>query len=180
MVRRPGISWTSGITAAPSGIVQGADVLGAFCYTGTFEIHAAHYGAKSVLGLDISAPAVEMARRNATLNNLSDRCTFEAVNAFDQLKQWSKEQKTWDVVMLDPPAFTKSREQVAKAGGFLVSSSCTSLVSPDLFIQTLKDAAKDAKRRVKQLCMQSQSLDHPIVWGLENTHYLKFVVLQIE
>jgi len=180
-----------------SKIVQGAEVLGAFCYTGTFEIHAAHYGAKSVLGLDISAPAIEMARRNAALNNLSDRCTFEAVNAFDQLKQWSKEQKTWDVVMLDPPAFTKSREQVAKAvtgykeinlrgmklvkpGGFLVSSSCTSLVSPELFIQTLKDAAKDARRRVKQLCMQSQSLDHPIVWGLENTHYLKFVVLQIE
>jgi len=180
-----------------SKLVKGADVLGAFCYTGTFELHAAHYGAKSVLGLDISDNAIQMARRNAELNGLQNIAGFECVNAFDLLKQWSKENRKWDVVMLDPPAFTKSREHIARAvsgykeinlrgmklvkpGGFLVTSSCTSLVSPELFLDTLRHAAKDARRRIRELCFQSQSPDHPIVWGLENTHYLKFVVLQVE
>jgi len=180
-----------------SKLVKDADVLGAFSYTGTFELHAAHYGAKSVLGLDISENAVNMARRNAALNDLDKVVSFECVNAFDLLKQWSKDNRKWDVVMLDPPAFTKSREQITKAiagykeinlrgmkllkpGGFLVTSSCTSLVSPELFLDTLRHAAKDARRRIRELCFQSQSPDHPIVWGLENTHYLKFVVLQVE
>jgi 23S rRNA (cytosine1962-C5)-methyltransferase len=177
--------------------VKDADVLGAFSYTGTFELHAAHYGAKSVLGLDISENAVNMARRNAVLNGMDKVVSFECVNAFDLLKKWSKENRKWDVVMLDPPAFTKSREQITNAiagykeinlrgmklvkpGGFLVTSSCTSLVSPELFLDTLRHAAKDARRRIRELCFQSQSPDHPIVWGLENTHYLKFVVLQVE
>src|SRR5918993_5155025 len=123
-------------------IVKGADVLGAFTYTGTFEIHAAHYGAKSVLGLDISENAVVQANRNAELNGLQNIVRFETANAFDVLKQWSKEEKKYDVVMLDPPAFTKSRATIEKAitgykeinlrgmklvrpGGFLVTSSCT-------------------------------------------------------
>src|SRR5688500_3305570 len=96
-------------------IVKGADVLGAFTYTGTFEIHAAQYGEKSVLGLDISENAVEQANKNAELNGLENICRFQAANAFDVLKQWSKEDKRYDVVMLDPPAFTKSRETVNKA-----------------------------------------------------------------
>src|SRR5207253_6435489 len=91
-------------------IVKGGDVLGAFTYTGTFEIHAAHYGAKSVLGLDISENAVKQATENAALNNLQSVVQFKTANAFDVLKQWSKEGKKYDVVMLDPPAFTKSRE----------------------------------------------------------------------
>ena len=176
-------------------IVKDAEVLGAFCYTGTFEIHAASYGAKHVLGLDISEKAVEQARENAALNNL-DNVTFQAVNAFDALKEWSKEGKKWDVVMLDPPSFTKTRENIQKAisgykeinlrgmklvrpGGFLVTSSCTNLVQPDLFYQTIELAAKDARRTLRQVVYQSQSPDHPILRQLENTNYLKFLIVQV-
>ena len=88
-------------------IVKDAEVLGAFCYTGSFEVHAGHFGARSVLGLDISENAVAQARRNAELNGLEDKVQFEALNAFDVLKKWSRETKKYDVVMLDPPAFTK-------------------------------------------------------------------------
>ena len=177
-------------------IVKNADVLGAFCYTGSFEVHAGHYGAKSVLGLDISENAVAMARKNASLNGLDNTVRFEAVNAFDVLKKWSKENKKFDVVMLDPPAFTKSRENIGKAvsgykeinlrgmkllhsGGFLVSSSCTNLVSPQLFLDTIRSAAKDAGKKIRQVTYQAQSPDHPIAWGLENTHYLKFLIAEV-
>lgn len=178
-------------------IVKDADVLGAFTYTGTFEIHAAHYGAKSVLGLDISANAVAQANRNAELNGVQDRCRFEAANAFDVLKQWGKDGHQYDVVMLDPPAFTKSRETIQKAitgykeinlrgmklvkpGGFLVTSSCTNLVHPELFLQTIDMAAKDARRRIRQVTFQAQASDHPIIWGMENTNYLKFLIVQVQ
>ncbi len=177
-------------------IVKGAEVLGVFTYTGTFEIHAAAYGAKSVLGLDISENAVTQANKNAALNGLDSICHFDAVNAFDILKQWGKEGRQYDVVMLDPPAFTKSRENIQKAltgykeinlrgmkliknGGFLVSSSCTNLVSPDQFLQTIEQAAKDARKKIRQVCFQHQSADHPIVWGLENTNYLKFLIVEV-
>ncbi|MGZ5252799.1 MAG: class I SAM-dependent rRNA methyltransferase, partial [Flavitalea sp.] len=96
-------------------IVKGADVLGVFTYTGTFEIHAAHYGAKSVLGLDISQNAVDQANKNAALNGYEHIAKFDAVNAFDVLKQWGKDGRQYDVVMLDPPSFTKSRENIQKA-----------------------------------------------------------------
>ena len=96
-------------------IVKNADVLGVFCYTGSFEISAAHYGAKSVLGLDISQGAIDMCNKNAALNGLENVCTFECVNAFDVLKTMSKEEKRWDVVMLDPPSFAKSRSNIDKA-----------------------------------------------------------------
>jgi len=177
-------------------IVKGAEVLGAFTYTGTFEIHAAHYGAKSVLGLDISENAVHQANRNAALNGLEHIVRFEAVNAFDVLKQWVKDKRAYDVVMLDPPAFTKSRETIQKAitgykeinlrgmrlvrdGGFLVTSSCTNLVQPDLFLQTIEMAAKDARKRIRQVTFQAQASDHPIIWGMENTNYLKFLIVQV-
>src|ERR1700722_10270284 len=177
-------------------IVEGADVLGAFCYTGSFETHAGFYGAKSVLGLDISENAVEQARRNAELNGLSAVCGYEAVNAFDALKQWSKEGRQYDVVMLDPPAFTKSRETIQKAitgykeinlrgmklvkkGGFLVTSSCTNLVNPDMFLETIHLAAKDARRRLRQVTFAAQASDHPIIEGWENTNYLKFLIVQV-
>jgi len=177
-------------------IVKGADVLGAFTYTGTFEIHAAHYGAKSVFGIDISASAVEQANRNAALNGLQNICRFATMNAFDVLKVWGKEGKQWDVVMLDPPAFAKSRDNIEKAitgykeinlrgmklikpGGFLVTSSCTNLVQPELFLQIINMAAKDAKRKLRQVTYQPQSADHPIIWGMENTHYLKFLIVQV-
>ncbi|MEN9382003.1 MAG: hypothetical protein RI940_884 [Bacteroidota bacterium] len=177
-------------------IVKGADVLGAFTYTGTFEIHAAHYGAKSVLGIDISESAVAQANKNAALNKLDHIVKFEAMNAFDVLKNWGKQGKKYDVVMLDPPAFTKSRNNIDKAitgykeinlrgmqliknGGFLVSSSCTNLVSPELFLETIEMAAHDAKKRIRQVTYQSQSSDHPIIWGMENTHYLKFLIVEV-
>ncbi len=177
-------------------IVKDADVLGAFTYTGTFEIHAAHYGAKSVLGLDISQNAVDQANRNAALNGYEKIVKFEAVNAFDVLKQWGKDGRQYDVVMLDPPSFTKTRDNIQKAitgykeinlrgmklirpGGFLVTSSCTNLVSPELFLETIQLAAKDARRTLRQVVFQAQSADHPIVWGWENTHYLKFLIVQV-
>jgi 23S rRNA (cytosine1962-C5)-methyltransferase len=177
-------------------IVKDAEVLGVFTYTGTFEIHAAKYGAKSVLGLDISENAVAQANKNAALNGLENIAKFEAVNAFDVLKQWGKEGRQYDVVMLDPPAFTKSRENINKAltgykeinlrgmklirnGGFLVTSSCTNLVNPEQFLQTIDQAAKDARKRIRQVCFQHQSADHPIVWGLENTNYLKFLIVEV-
>lgn len=177
-------------------LVKGADVLGAFTYTGTFEIHAAHYGARSVLGLDISENAVQQANRNAALNGLESICRFETANAFDVLKQWSREGKQYDVVMLDPPAFTKSRETIQKAitgykeinlrgmklvkpGGFLVTSSCTNLVNAEMFLHTIDLAARDARRKIRQVTFQSQASDHPIIWGMENTHYLKFLIVQV-
>ena len=178
-------------------IVKGADVLGAFTYTGTFEIHAACYGAKSVLGIDISENAVQQANQNAALNGVENICKFQTANAFDVLKEWSKEEKRYDVVMLDPPAFTKSRETIQKAiagykeinlrgiklikpGGFLVTSSCTSLVNAELFLQTIDMAAKDAKRKLRQVTFRTQSPDHPIIRGIENTEYLKFLIVEVQ
>ena len=178
-------------------IVEGANVLGAFTYTGTFEIHAAHYGAKSVLGLDISENAVAQANRNAALNGLQEVCRFECGNAFDILKVWTKEQKQFDVVMLDPPSFTKSRSTIQKAitgykeinlrgmklvkpGGFLVTSSCTNLVPPQMFLEIIELAAKDARRKLRQVVFNTQSADHPVIWNLENTHYLKFLIVQVQ
>jgi 23S rRNA (cytosine1962-C5)-methyltransferase len=177
-------------------IVKDAEVLGAFTYTGTFEIHAAHYGARSVLGIDISENAVNQANQNAELNNLQNT-RFETANAFDVLKQWTKDGRQYDVVMLDPPAFTKSRETIQKAitgykeinlrgmklirpGGFLVTSSCTNLVSPELFLQIIDMAAKDARRKIRQVIFQTQSADHPVIWGIENTHYLKFLIVEVQ
>ena len=178
-------------------IVKDAEVLGAFTYTGTFEIHAAHYGARSVLGIDISENAIRQAIQNAKLNQLQNVVRFETANAFDVLKQWSKEGKAYDVVMLDPPAFTKSRETIQKAitgykeinlrgmklirpGGFLVTSSCTNLVSPELFLQIIDMAAKDARRKIRQVVFQTQSADHPIIRAIENTRYLKFLIVQVQ
>ena len=177
-------------------IVKGAEVMGAFTYTGTFEIHAAHYGAKSVLGIDISEQAVAQANKNAALNGLEKIVEFKAMNAFDVLKDWGKEGPLYDVVMLDPPAFTKNRENIQKAvtgykeinlrgmklirnGGFLVTSSCTNLVNPELFLHTINAAAKDAKKRIKQVTFQAQASDHPIIWGMENTNYLKFLIVEV-
>jgi 23S rRNA (cytosine1962-C5)-methyltransferase len=178
-------------------IVKSASVLEAFCYTGTFSLHAAHYGAKEVLGIDISENAVAQATKNAALNGLQRTCRFEAVNAFDALKQWGKDGRQYDVVMLDPPAFTKSRENIQKAitgykeinlrgmklvkpGGFLVTASCTNLVNPTMFLDIIGMAAKDARRKLRQVTYQTQASDHPIVWGLENTEYLKFLIVEVK
>jgi 23S rRNA (cytosine1962-C5)-methyltransferase len=177
-------------------IVKNADVLEAFTYTGTFSLHAGHYGAKQVLGMDISEHAIAQANANAVLNKLEDKVKFECCNAFDRLKQFTKEGKQWDVVMLDPPAFTKSRENIQKAitgykeinlrgmqlvkpGGFLVTASCTNLVQPEVFLKTIGYAAKDAKRTLRQVEFRAQASDHPIMWNMENTNYLKFLIVQV-
>jgi len=177
-------------------IVKGADVLDAFCNTGAFSIHAAHYGAKTVVGLDISEEAVTMSEANAKLNGCNDKCRFENLNAFDALKAWSKEGRNYDVIILDPPAFTKNRSDIHKAingyneinlramkmirpGGFLVTSSCTNYVTPDMFIKMIESAAKDAKRILRQVTWQTQSPDHPILWHIPTTQYLKFLIVQV-
>lgn len=181
---------------AISQVVDGADVLEAFCYTGTFSMHAAQYGAKSVLGLDISDNAINTARKNAELNGFQDICKFQNVNAFDVLKQWVKEGRRYDTVILDPPAFTKSRENIQKAvtgykeinlrgmkllkpGGFLVTASCTNLVPPELFLKTIEMAAKDARKLIRQVSWQTQAADHPILWNVPNTQYLKFLIVEV-
>lgn len=177
-------------------VVKDADVLEAFCYTGTFSMHAAKYGAKSVLGLDISDTAINTARKNAILNGFESNCKFETVNAFDVLKLWVKEGRRYDTVILDPPAFTKSRENIQKAitgykeinlrgmkllkpGGFLVTASCTNLVPPELFLQIIDMAAKDARKTLRQVSWQTQSADHPILWHIPNTQYLKFLIVEV-
>lgn len=182
--------------AAIHPIVRDARVLDAFCYTGTFACHAAGYGAKEVTSIDISGQALDIARRNAAANGLEGICTFLEANAFDLLKQWSKEGRQYDVVMLDPPAFTKSRETLQKAisgykeinlrgmkllkkGGFLVSSSCTNLVPRELFLDIMAMAARDAKRTLRQVTFQTQGPDHPIRWGVDNTEYLKFLIAEV-
>lgn len=177
-------------------IVKGADVLGVFTYTGAFEIHAAQYGARSVLGIDISESAVTHSTRNAKLNGYEEICTFQCANAFDVLKDWSAEKRQYDVVMLDPPSFAKSRNNIQQAakgykeinlrgmklirpGGFLVTSSCTNLISEKMFLEIIEMAAKDAKRKLRQVTFQTQSSDHPVIWNLENTRYLKFLIVEV-
>jgi 23S rRNA (cytosine1962-C5)-methyltransferase len=177
-------------------VVKGGDVLEVFCYTGTFSLHAAKYGAKTVLGLDISEGAVATARRNATLNGFEDICKFEAVNAFDVLKLWVKEGRRYDTVILDPPAFTKSRENIQKAvtgykeinlramkmikpGGYLVTASCTNLVPPEMFLEIIQTAAKDDKRTLRQVEWRTQASDHPILFNVPSTQYLKFLIAQV-
>lgn len=177
-------------------IVRNAHVLGVCTYTGSFEIHAAHYGAASVTGIDVSQTAIDFCNKNAALNNLASKCTFSCVNAFDVLKAWAKAGKQYDVVMLDPPSFAKSRSalpkaltgykeinlrgmQLVKPGGYLVTSSCTNLVNTTAFLHTIQQAANDAKRTLRQVTFNAQSADHPVVWGWENTHYLKFLIVQV-
>ncbi|SHF27109.1 MULTISPECIES: class I SAM-dependent rRNA methyltransferase [Caloramator] len=177
-------------------IVKDADVLDCFCHTGSFSLHAGHFGAKSVLGIDVSEHAVEFARRNAKLNGLENICKFEAHNAFDVLKTWAKEGRKYDVVILDPPAFTKSRSAVegavrgykeinlralkmVKKGGYLVTCSCSHFMYPELFMEVVMDAARDAKRTLRLVEYRNQSKDHPVLFNSDETLYLKFMILQV-
>lgn len=177
-------------------IVAGGDVLDAFCFTGTFSLHAAHYGANKVLGLDISPEAIAIARKNAALNGLEGKCRFENANAFDVLKLWMKEGRRYDTVIIDPPAFIKNKGNIEKAitgykeinlramkllhpGGFLVTACSTNLVSPELFLKTVEMAATDARKTIRQVSWQAQSPDHPILWSVPHTYYLKFLIVEV-
>lgn len=181
--------------AAIGPFVKDADVLDCFCYSGSFALYAAKYGAKSVLGLDQSADSIALAKRNADLNGAAPVCTFETANAFDTLNAFVKEGRRFDTVMLDPPAFTKTKAklegalrgykevnlralQILKPGGFLVTSSCSHFVTPEIFAGVVFEAALDARRTVRQVLFQTQAMDHPVLWGVDESLYLKFLVLQ--
>lgn len=177
-------------------LVKGRRVLDAFTYTGSFAIHAAFYGAREVIGWDISPEAVAWAKQNAVLNHLEERCHFFQANAFDALRQAERAGERFDVVILDPPAFVKSRESLEGAlrgykeinlramrlltdGGFLVTASCSFHVSRELFLQVLAAAAEDSRCHLRLLELRGQSPDHPVLLGVPETSYLKFAIFQV-
>lgn len=177
-------------------LCKDADVLDCFTHTGSFALNAGIAGAKSVLGLDISELAIKDATKNAELNGLSDIVKFECHNAFDVLNKWAKEGRKYDVVILDPPAFTKSRSTIdgavrgykeinlrgikmVKPGGFFMTCSCSHFMNPELFKETIADAAKDARRTLRQVEFRTQSSDHPILWNSDESYYLKFYIFQV-
>lgn len=182
--------------AAIHRLCKDADVLDCFTHTGSFALNAGIAGAKSVLGVDSSAHAIECATINAKLNNLEETVKFECHNAFDILPEWSKEGKTFDVVILDPPAFTKSKNTVNSAirgykeinlrglkmvrtGGFFVTCSCSHFMKEDLLRATIADAAKDARKTIRQVEFRTQAADHPILWNSDESYYLKFYIFQV-
>lgn len=182
--------------AAIHRICKDKDVLDCFTHTGSFALNAGIAGAKSVLGIDVSQHAVDCATRNSKLNNLQDTVKFECHNAFDVLSEWSRDGKKFDVVILDPPAFTKSRDTVrgatrgykeinlrglkmVKEGGYFVTCSCSHYMAEDLLRKTIADAAHDAHRTLRQIEFRTQSSDHPILWNSDESYYLKFFVFQV-
>ena len=177
-------------------ICKNKDVLDCFTHTGSFALNAGIAGAKSVLGIDVSEHAIDCATKNAELNNLQDVVKFECHNAFDVLPAWSKEGREFDVVILDPPAFTKSRNTIngakrgykeinlrglkmVKSGGYFVTCSCSHYMSEELLKATINEAAHDARRILRQVEFRTQSADHPILWNSDESYYLKFFVFQV-
>lgn len=177
-------------------LVRGRTVLDCFTHTGSFALNAGLAGASSVLGIDISEDAMAMARDNAELNGLTDRVRFEAHNAFDVLPAWSREGRSFDVVILDPPAFTKSRGSVSGAvrgyreinlrgirmvapGGYFISCSCSHFMKEDMLRRTIVEAAGNAGRLLRQVEFRTQSADHPILMTSDETYYLKFFIFQV-
>ena len=182
--------------AAMTRISHQARVLDCFTHTGGFALHAAKYGAKEVLGLDISEEAISSARANAALNGLEKRCVFKAANVFDFLADADKRGVQWDVIVLDPPSFAKSRGAMDGAtrgykeinlramkclppGGFLVTCSCSQHMTPELFRDMVMSAARDAYREVREVYCGTQPPDHPCHWAIPETLYLKCLVLQV-
>ena len=182
--------------AALRPLVKDAKVLDCFSHTGSFALHAAYYGAKEVLGIDISSHAVEFATNNAKLNGLESNCTFEVANTFHKLREFYDAGAKFDTIILDPPAFTKTRDAVEGAtrgykeinframkiinsGGFLVTCSCSHHVGPDLFTNIIFDAAYDAKRKIRIVEYRTQAKDHPILLASQETQYLKCAILQV-
>lgn len=178
---------------AAARLAPGARVLDAFSYTGGFAIHAARAGAREVVGVEASAWAVELARENAGLNGVADRCRFQEGNAFDVLRALDQERERFDLIILDPPAFARSREALEGAlrgykeinlralrllnpGGYLVTSSCSSHLDPDTFLGVVAAAAHDAGRRVVVLEARGQPPDHPILLGYPESRYLKCLI----
>ena len=182
--------------AAIAPFVKGQKVLDCFTHTGSFALHAGHYGAAEVTGVDISEYACQYASENAALNHLEDRVHFVAANAFDLLSEQSRKGEHYDVIILDPPAFTKSRNAVDSAlrgykeinlramkmirnGGYLITCSCSQHVLPEMFRTMVLDAAKDAKVLLRQVEFRTQGKDHPILPYARETEYLKCGIYQI-
>ena len=177
-------------------LARGKTVLDCFTHTGSFALNAAKGGAKHVTAVDVSESAVEMARANVTRNGLDDVMECVAANVFDLLPQLEKEPRKYDFIILDPPAFTKSRKTVANAitgykeinyramrllprGGYLATCSCSHFATEEKFIAMLHDAARDAGVQLRQIEARQQSCDHPILWGVDETNYLKFYLFQV-
>jgi len=180
---------------AVSKIAKGRRVLDCFTHTGSFALNAVRGGAESVCAVDISEDAVEMARKNAALNGFENKMTFKAANVFDLLPNIPASEK-YDFIILDPPAFTKSRSTVDSAirgykeinlramkllprGGYLATCSCSHFMKDELFRDMLKSAASDAGVSLRQIEARQQAPDHPILWNVPETDYLKFYIFQI-
>ncbi|MEY8535039.1 class I SAM-dependent rRNA methyltransferase [Blautia pseudococcoides] len=177
-------------------LCRDAKVLDCFTHTGSFALNAGIAGAKSVLGVDASQLAVEQAEENAALNGLSGSVKFVCEDVFELLPKLEKEGEKFDVVILDPPAFTKSRNSVKNAvkgyreinlramklvkdGGFLATCSCSHFMSYEMFTQTIGQAARNVHKRLRQVEYRTQAADHPILWAAEESYYLKFYIFQV-
>jgi len=182
--------------AAIKPLCEGARVLDCFTHTGSFALNAGIYGANSVLGVDASELAIVEAEENARLNRLEDVVKFQVADVFELLPQLEQSGEQFDVVILDPPAFTKSRDSLKKAikgykeinlramklikdGGYLVTCSCSHFLTPELFENTIELAAHDAKKRLRQVEFRTQAADHPILLAAEESYYLKFYIFQV-
>ena len=177
-------------------LCKDAKVLDCFTHTGSFALNAGIAGAASVLGVDASELAVEQARKNAELNGLSDTVKFQCADVFELLPELERAGEQFDVVILDPPAFTKSRNSVRNAvrgyreinirglklvkdGGYLCTCSCSHFMTPELFTETIAQAARDAHVRLRQVEYRTQAADHPILWAANESYYLKFYIVQV-
>ena len=177
-------------------LAKGKTVLDCFTHTGSFALNAAMGGAKHVTAVDVSESAVEMARANVERNGLETVMDCVIANVFDLLPELEKQPRKYDFIILDPPAFTKSRRTVANAmtgykeinyramkllprGGYLATCSCSHFATEELFIKMLRSAARDAGVQLRQIECRQQCADHPILWGVEETNYLKFFIFQV-
>ena len=177
-------------------LCKDAKVLDCFTHTGSFALNAAYAGATSVLGVDASEHAVACANENAKLNGLEKIATFACEDVFELLPRLEAEQEKFDVVILDPPAFTKSRNSIKNAikgyreinlrgmklvknGGYLATCSCSHFMDYELFTKTIHQAANNVHKRLRQVEFRTQSPDHPILWAAEESYYLKFYIFQV-
>ncbi len=177
-------------------ICKGKRVLDCFTHMGTFALNAGIAGAKEVTGLDISEYAVSQATENAKRNHLEDTVKFRCANVLDELPRLAQAGELYDVVILDPPAFTKSKEatknaikgyreinmkglKLVKDGGYLATCSCSHFMTQELFTKTIAEAAKAAHKRLRQVEFRTQSADHPILWANDASYYLKFLIFQV-
>ncbi len=177
-------------------LCKDARVLDCFTHTGSFALNAGIAGAKEVIGVDASRLAVDQAAKNAALNGLAERVSFRCQDVFELLPELEARGEFFDVVILDPPAFTKSRSSIKNAikgyreinlramklvkdGGFLATCSCSHFMSYELFTETINQAARNVHKRLRQVEFRTQAPDHPILWAADESYYLKFYIFQV-